>query len=82
MLNTSDHVKNSFIMLLDPQHMGLDTLIVELCALLAEIWRDIHFPVMESLICIKTGCGTFCQLFNLADRFLWYLSKLETSIRK
>ena len=35
-------------MLLDPQNMGLDTLIVELCALLAEIWRNIHFLVMAS----------------------------------
>ena len=44
--------------------MGLDTLIVEICALLAEIWRNVHFPVMASLICIKMVCGTFCQLFN------------------
>ena len=36
MLDTSDHFKNSFIMLLDPQNMGLDTLIVELCPLLAK----------------------------------------------
>ena len=61
--------------------MGLDTLIVELCALLAEIWRNIHFPVMASLICIKMICGTFCQLFNIANRFLWYISNLETSTR-
>ena len=26
-------------------------------------------------------CGTFCQLFNIANRFLWYFSNLETSIR-
>ena len=68
-------------MILDPQHMGLDTLIVELCALLAEIWRSIHFPVMASLICIKMVCGTFCQLFNIANHFLCYSSNLETSIR-
>ena len=37
-------------MILASQNMGLDTLIVELCALLAEIWRDIHFPVVASLI--------------------------------
>ena len=44
--------------MLDPQNMGLDTLIVELCALLAGIWRNIHFPVMASLInrnCIPGG---------------------------
>ena len=57
-------------MILDPQNMVLDALIVELCALLAEIWRNIHFPVMASLICIKTVCGTFCQLFNIANRIL------------
>ena len=51
-LDKSDHFKNSFIMILDPQNMGLDTLIVELCALLAEIWRNIHFSVMASLICM------------------------------
>ena len=36
---------------------------------------------MASLICIKMVCGTFCQLFNIANRFLWYFSNLETSIR-
>ena len=36
-------------MLLDPQNMGLDTLIVELCALLAEIWRNIHFPELKNI---------------------------------
>ena len=61
--------------------MGLDTLIVELCALLAEIWQNIHFPVMASLICIKMVCGTFCQLFNIADQFLRVFSNLETLIR-
>ena len=68
-------------MILDPQNMGLDTLGVELCALLAEIWRNIHFPVMASLICPKMVCGTFCQFFSIANRFLWYFSYLETSIR-
>ena len=68
-------------MILDPQNMGLDTLIVKLSALLAEIWRNIHFPVMASLIRIKMVYGTFCQLFNIANHFLWYFSNLETSIR-
>ena len=67
-------------MILDPQNMGLDTLIVELCALLAEIWRNIHLPLMASLICIKMVCGTFYQLFNISNRFLWHFSNLETSI--
>ena len=81
MLDTSDHFKNSFIMFLDLQNIGLDNLIVEICALLAEIWRNIHFSVMASLICIKMVRGTFCQLFNMTNRFLWYFSNLETSIR-
>ena len=75
LLDTSAHFKNSFLKLLDLQNMGLETLIVELCALLAEIWQNMHFPVMTSLICIKMVCGTFCQLFNIANRFLWYLSR-------
>ena len=37
-------------MILDPQNMGSDTLIVELCALFAEIWLNMHFQVMASLI--------------------------------
>ena len=81
MLDTSDHFKNIFIMLVGPQNIRLDTLIVEICALLAEIWRNIYIPVMASLICIKMVCGTFCQLFNIANRFLRYFSDLETSIR-
>ena len=68
-------------MLLDPQNMGLDTLSVELCAVLAEIWQNIHLPVMTSLIYITMVCGTFCHLFNIANRFPWYFSNLETSIR-
>ena len=68
-------------MILDPQNMELDTLIFELCTLLAEIWRHIYLLVMASLICIKMVCGTFGQLFNIANRFLWYFSNLETSIR-
>ena len=61
--------------------MGLETLIVELCTLLAEMWQNIHFPAMASLICIKIVYGTFCQHFNTANRFLWYFSNLETSNR-
>ena len=68
-------------MILNPQNMGLENFIVELCELLAEIWRDIHFPVMASLICIKMVCGPFYQLFNVANRFLRYFSSLETTIR-
>ena len=59
-------------MLLDPQNIGLDTLIVEICALLAEIWRNIHFPVMASLICIKMVSVTFCQLFKFFLSIVFY----------
>ena len=51
-------------MILDPQNMGLDSLIVELCALLAEIWRNIHIPVMASLICIKMVVGHFVNFLT------------------
>ena len=46
-------------MILDPQNMGLDTLIADLCELLTDIWQNIHFPVMASLICIKMVSVTF-----------------------
>ena len=59
--------------------MRLDILIVEVCALSAKIWRNIYFSLMASLICIKKVWGTFCQLFNIASRFLWYFPNLETS---
>ena len=36
---------------------------------------------MAALICIKIVCGTFCQLVNIANRFLRIFSNLETLIR-
>ena len=36
---------------------------------------------MAALICIKMVRGTFCQLVNIANRFLRIFSNLETSIR-
>ena len=36
---------------------------------------------MAALICIKRVRGTFCQLVNIANRFLCIFSNLETSIR-
>ena len=36
---------------------------------------------MAALICIKIVRGTFCQLVNIANRFLRIFSNLETSIR-
>ena len=57
--------------------MGLATLIVELCALLAEIWRNVHYPVMASLICIKMVCGTFEQLFNIEFNFFTQMYRFK-----
>ena len=36
---------------------------------------------MAALICIQMVRGTFCQLVNIANRFLRIFSNLETSIR-
>ena len=68
-------------MLFDPQNMGLDTLFVQLSAILAEIWRIVDFSVMAALICIKMTRGTSGQLFNIAHRFLRIFSNLEMPIR-
>ena len=61
--------------------MGVDTLFVQLSALLTEIWPTNEFSVMAALICIKIVRGTFCQLVNIANRFLRIFSYLETLIR-
>ena len=68
-------------MTVDPQNIVLNTLVVELCAPFPEIWRNIHFSVIALLLCIKVVCGAFWQLINIADRFLWHFSNLETLIR-
>ena len=39
------------------------------------------FSVMAALICIQIVHGTFCQLVNIANRFLRIFSNLETLIR-
>ena len=36
---------------------------------------------MAALICIKRVRGTFCQLVNIANRFLRIFSNIEASIR-
>ena len=80
-MDLSHHIKNSVIMLADPQNMGVDTLFVQLSAILVEIWRKVDYSVMAALICIKMIRGTFCQLVNIAHRFLRIISNLETPIR-
>ena len=64
-----------------PHNMGVDTLFVQLSSLLTEIWPTNEFSVMAALICIKIVRGTFCQLVNIANRFLRIFSNLETLIR-
>ena len=64
-----------------PHNMGTDTLFVQLSSLLTEIWPTNDFSVMAALICIKMVRGTFCQLVNIANRFLRIFSNLETSNR-
>ena len=61
--------------------MGVDTLFVQLSSLLTDIWPKNECSVMAALICIKIVRGTFCQLVNIANRFLRIFSNLETSIR-
>ena len=50
-------------MIPDPQNMGLATLNVELCALLAVIWRNLHFPVMASHNLHKNGMWDILSIF-------------------
>jgi hypothetical protein len=61
--------------------MGLDTLFVQLSALLAEISRETDLSVMATLICIKMARGTSGQFVNIAIRFLRIFVSIETSIR-
>ena len=64
-----------------PHNMGVDTLFGQLSSLLTEIWPTNEFSVMAALICIQIVRGTFCQLVNIANRFLRIFSHLETLIR-
>ena len=64
-----------------PHNMGVDILFVQLSSLLTDIWPTNEFSVMAALICIKNVRGTFCQLVNIANRFLRIFSNLETLIR-
>ena len=74
-------VFHSISIISTPHNMGVDTLFVQLSALLTEIWPTNEFSVMAALICIKIVRGTFCQLVNIANRFLRIFSNLETLIR-
>ena len=64
-----------------PHNMGVNTLFVQLSSLLTEICPTNEFSVMAALICIQIVRGTFCQLVNIANRFLRIFSNLETLIR-
>ena len=77
---TCDHFKNSSIMVLDPQNIGLEALFAHLSAILGEM-EKIDFWIMVALICIKMVDGTLCQLFNIAHHFQHIFSIQETLIR-
>ena len=54
-------------MILDPQNIGLDTLIIELCAILAKIWQKYIFSSNGVTNLHKNGMW---DIFNIANRFL------------
>ena len=80
-LVTTEMVFHGISIISAPHNMGVDNLFVQLSSLLTEIWPTNECSVMAALICIKIVRGTFCQLVNIANRFLRILSNLETSIR-
>ena len=80
-LVTTAMVFHGFTIICAPHNMGVDTLFVQLLSLLTEIWPTNEFSVMAALICIQIVRGTFCQLVNMANRFLRIFSNLETLIR-
>ena len=43
---------NTFILILDHENMGIDTISVTLSCIVAEIFNKIDFSVMAALICI------------------------------
>ena len=47
------------MMTTDHANIGLDTVFVQLCAILAEIVKQ-FFSIMAALICIKIILGPFC----------------------
>ena len=61
--------------------MGVDNLFMPLSVILTELYLNIHFSVMAALICMKMVLGTFFQLVNIANLFLWVFSKLDAQIR-
>ena len=77
----SSHFINGIFIISAPHNMGVDTWFVQLSSLLTDIWPKIECSVMAVLICIKRVCGTFCQLVNIANRFLRIFSNIEASIR-
>ena len=77
----SSHFINGISLISAPHNMGADTWFVQLSSLLTDIWPKNECSVMAELICIKMVRGTFCQLVNIANRFLRIFSNLETSIR-
>ena len=79
--DSSIHFLNAFIIIFNPENMGIETFFVKIYALLAKIQPKTSFLVMAALICIKDPHGTFWQLFNIANRFLRVFVSLVVPIK-
>jgi len=56
--DSSIHSLNVFIIIFNPENMGIETCFVKIYALLAKIQPKTSFSVMAALICIKVIRGT------------------------
>ena len=56
-------------------------MINKLSVILTELLLNIHFSVLAAQICIKMARGIFFQMVKIANRFLQFFSKQDTSIR-
>ena len=48
--NTCSNFRNGLLMIVDPEIMHLNTLFVQLCAILAKMYKTIDFTIMVALI--------------------------------
>jgi len=70
---------NVFIIIVNPENMGIETFFVQIYTLLAKIQPKTSFSVMA--ICIIDIHGKFSQLFNIANRFLHVFVSLVVPIK-
>ena len=75
-MDAEDYLKNSFIVIFDPQNMGLDTIFVQLFTTLVEIWPNIVFGVMVAKEPILIVFGTAERKIPLLDTMRSAISKL------